>query len=154
MAVLPGVLGCLPLRRTIQVRLGTNALRLPGGTPIFAVSRQQFMKYPGYKALFSYCILNNCKIVGLGRARSMRKAEEKYHLRDVQQMTDRVMIDLFKQKINDMQRSPSHLKGTWSEVDDLLKTHFGKISRIMNQNRDTLLELYKTAIKELEQSPV
>ena len=29
----------------------------------------------------------------------MRKAEEKYHLRDVQQMTDRVMIDLFKQKI-------------------------------------------------------
>jgi hypothetical protein len=84
----------------------------------------------------------------------MRKVEEKYPLRDVQQMTDRVMIDLFKQKINDMQRSPSHLKGTWSEVDDLLKTHFGKISRIMNQNRDTLLELYKTAIKELEQSPV
>ncbi|MGB6376212.1 MAG: hypothetical protein WBG24_05755, partial [Syntrophobacteria bacterium] len=30
-----------------QVRLGTNTLRLPGGTPIFAVSRQQFMKYPG-----------------------------------------------------------------------------------------------------------
>jgi hypothetical protein len=35
MAVLPGVLGCRPLRRTIQVRLGTNTLRLPGGTPIF-----------------------------------------------------------------------------------------------------------------------
>jgi hypothetical protein len=47
MAVLPCVLGCLPLRRTIQVRLGTNTLRLPGGTPIFGVSRQQFMKYPG-----------------------------------------------------------------------------------------------------------
>ncbi|MDH3802193.1 MAG: hypothetical protein OEU80_08925 [Deltaproteobacteria bacterium] len=30
-----------------QVRLGTNTLRLPGGTPIFVVSRQQFMKYPG-----------------------------------------------------------------------------------------------------------
>ncbi|MGB6381488.1 MAG: hypothetical protein WBF55_16195 [Syntrophobacteria bacterium] len=30
-----------------KVRLGTNILRLPGGTPIFAVSRQQFMKYPG-----------------------------------------------------------------------------------------------------------
>jgi hypothetical protein len=30
------------------VRLGTNTLRLPGGTPIFMVSRQQFMKYPGY----------------------------------------------------------------------------------------------------------
>ena len=47
MAVLPGVLGCRPLRRTVQVRLGTNTLRLPGGKPIFMVSRQQFMKYPG-----------------------------------------------------------------------------------------------------------
>ncbi len=48
MAILPGVLGCRPLRRTVQVRLGTNpTVRLPGGKPIFAVSRQQFMKYPG-----------------------------------------------------------------------------------------------------------
>jgi hypothetical protein len=55
MAVLPGVLGCsfdcaqdkLTLRRTVQVRLGANTLRLPVGTPIFAVSRHQFMKYPG-----------------------------------------------------------------------------------------------------------
>ncbi|MGB7065225.1 MAG: hypothetical protein WBF55_08770 [Syntrophobacteria bacterium] len=35
MAVLPGVLGCRPLRRTVEVRLGTNTLRLPSGTPIF-----------------------------------------------------------------------------------------------------------------------
>ena len=34
LAVLPGVLGCRTLRRTVQVRLGTNTLRLPGGTPI------------------------------------------------------------------------------------------------------------------------
>ena len=34
MAVLPGVLGCRPLRRTVEVRLGTNTLRLPSGTPI------------------------------------------------------------------------------------------------------------------------
>ena len=47
MAVLPGVLGCRTLRRTIQVRLGSNTLRLPGGTPIFTVSRLQFMKHPG-----------------------------------------------------------------------------------------------------------
>ncbi|MGB5921237.1 MAG: hypothetical protein WBF55_06155 [Syntrophobacteria bacterium] len=47
MDVLPGVLGCRTLRRTVQVRLGTNTLRLPGGTPIFMVSRQQLMKYPG-----------------------------------------------------------------------------------------------------------
>ncbi|MGB6382240.1 MAG: hypothetical protein WBG51_13790 [Syntrophobacteria bacterium] len=41
----------LPLRRTVQVRLGTNPAvprdELPGDTPIFAVSRLQFMKYPG-----------------------------------------------------------------------------------------------------------
>ena len=56
MAVLPGVLGCSfdfaqdrrTLRRIVQVRLGTNTLWLPGGTPIFAVSRQEFMKYPGW----------------------------------------------------------------------------------------------------------
>ncbi len=47
MAIPPGVLGCRPLRRTVQVRLGSNTLRLPGDTPIFVVSRQQFMKYPG-----------------------------------------------------------------------------------------------------------
>jgi hypothetical protein len=34
MAVLPGVLGCRLLRRTVQVRLGINTLRFPGGTPI------------------------------------------------------------------------------------------------------------------------
>ena len=51
MAVLPGVLGCRPLRRTVSVRLGTNTLRLPGGTPIFVVSRQQFMKYPGQQSV-------------------------------------------------------------------------------------------------------
>ncbi len=47
MDALPGVLGCRPLRRTVQVRLETNTLRLPGGTPTFVVSRQQFMKHPG-----------------------------------------------------------------------------------------------------------
>ena len=61
MVVLPGVLGSLPLRRTIQVRLGTNTLRLPGGTTIFMVSRQQFMKYPGLNSskseLQSRCLI-------------------------------------------------------------------------------------------------
>ncbi|MEE8316792.1 MAG: hypothetical protein V3R70_09605 [Syntrophobacteria bacterium] len=51
MAVLPGVLGCRPLRRTVQRYASDQsrgtAGRLPGGTPIFMASRQQFMKYPG-----------------------------------------------------------------------------------------------------------
>ena len=82
----------------------------------------------------------------------MRETDAEFHLKDVRQMTDRVMIDLFKQRINDMNRSPSHLKGTWSEAGDLLISHFGKISRIMNQNRSRLHELYNTAIRELKQS--
>ena len=47
MGVLPGVLGCRTLRRTVQVRLRYNTLWLPGGKPIFKVSRLQFMKHPG-----------------------------------------------------------------------------------------------------------
>jgi hypothetical protein len=47
LAVLPGVLGSRTLRRTEKVRLRFETLRLPGGTPIFAVSRHQFMKHPG-----------------------------------------------------------------------------------------------------------
>ena len=50
MDVLPGVLGC---RAPATYRSGTETNpavprdELPGGTPIFVVSRQQFMKYPG-----------------------------------------------------------------------------------------------------------
>ena len=53
MAVLLGVLGCQLLRRTVQVRLGTNTLRLPSGTPISKASRHQFMKHPGYSGFQS-----------------------------------------------------------------------------------------------------
>ena len=83
----------------------------------------------------------------------MRRSDADHRFTDVQQMTDRVMIDLFKQKINDLNRPASHLQGTWSEAGELLIAHFGKISRIMNLNRSRLHDLYKTAIKELEQSP-
>ncbi|MEE9122821.1 MAG: hypothetical protein V3U56_16300 [Syntrophobacteria bacterium] len=47
--VLPGVLGCRTLRRTVQVRLGSNPLRLPGGTLFSTVSRHQLVKHPGYQ---------------------------------------------------------------------------------------------------------
>jgi hypothetical protein len=41
LTVLPGVLGCRTLRRTVQVRLESNSLRLPYITAISTVSRQQ-----------------------------------------------------------------------------------------------------------------
>ncbi|MGB5920941.1 MAG: hypothetical protein WBH36_01860 [Syntrophobacteria bacterium] len=40
--------GVGPCDVPLQVRLETNPLRLPGGTPIFVISRQQFMKPLGY----------------------------------------------------------------------------------------------------------
>jgi hypothetical protein len=47
MGILLAVLGYRLLRRTIQVRLGPNTLRLPSGTPIFMLSRHQVIKHPG-----------------------------------------------------------------------------------------------------------
>ena len=46
----------LTLRRTVQVRLGFKALRLPGGTLIFTVSQHQFMNYPGWKTEMQRCV--------------------------------------------------------------------------------------------------
>jgi hypothetical protein len=71
-------------------------------------------------------------------------------LKDVQEMTDRVMIDLFKQRIQEMDLYPEQLKGTWSEASSILAKHFGKVSRIMSLNRGRLHDLYKSALKELE----
>jgi hypothetical protein len=54
MTVLPGVLWSRTLRRTVQVRLGSNSLRLPGGTPFSTVSRHRFVKHPGYAFLCQF----------------------------------------------------------------------------------------------------
>ncbi|MDH3774510.1 MAG: hypothetical protein OET42_09290 [Deltaproteobacteria bacterium] len=48
MVALPGVLGPRILRRTIQVRLGSESLRLPGGTPIFTISQHRFVKHSDF----------------------------------------------------------------------------------------------------------
>lgn len=80
----------------------------------------------------------------------MNRQEASSDLRDVQEMTDRVMIDLFKQRIQEMDLYPKNLKGTWSEASNILARHFGKISRIMSSNKESLHDLYKTAIKELK----
>ena len=48
MTVLPRVLGCRTLRRTVQVRLRSNPLRLHGGTSFSTVSRRQLMKHPDW----------------------------------------------------------------------------------------------------------
>jgi uncharacterized membrane-anchored protein YhcB (DUF1043 family) len=69
---------------------------------------------------------------------------------DVGEITDRLMIDLFKQKIQERELDPEKLKGTWTEARDILRDHFGRISRVMTTNQDSLQTLYQIAIKELE----
>ncbi|MGD8314811.1 MAG: hypothetical protein PVI17_08715, partial [Syntrophobacterales bacterium] len=68
---------------------------------------------------------------------------------DVRELTDRVMIDIFKKKIRETETDPKRLLGTWIEAREILQNHFGKVSRIMNLNQYKLQRLYKTAIKEL-----
>jgi hypothetical protein len=70
--------------------------------------------------------------------------------RNVEEMTDRVMIDLFKRRIQDAGLNPQGLLGTWIEASNILESHFGKISRVMTSNRKKLQRLYQTAIKELQ----
>ena len=68
---------------------------------------------------------------------------------DVRELTDGVMIDIFKKKIREAETDPKRLLGTWIEAREILQNHFGKVSRIMNLNQYKLQRLYKTAIKEL-----
>jgi len=74
------------------------------------------------------------------------------YLRNVEEMTDRLAIDLFKRKIQEMTLEARSLRGTWVEACDILQSHFGKLSRIMLQNEYKLHSLYRTAINELRQS--
>ncbi|UCG12220.1 MAG: hypothetical protein JSU72_17230 [Deltaproteobacteria bacterium] len=70
---------------------------------------------------------------------------------NVREMTDRVMIDLFKRRIQEGEHDAKRLKGTWTEASDILESHFGKVSRIMTSNQKKLQTLYGIALKELKQ---
>jgi hypothetical protein len=48
MALLPGVFGSRTLRRTDQVRLRSEPLRLPGGTTISTISLRRLVHNAGY----------------------------------------------------------------------------------------------------------
>ena len=69
---------------------------------------------------------------------------------NVREMTDRVMIDVFKKKIQEAELDAKRLRGTWTEASDILESHFGKVSRIMTSNQKELQTLYRIALKELK----
>ena len=69
---------------------------------------------------------------------------------DVGEMKDRMMIDLFKKKIQEAKTDLAPLRGTWNEASEILKAHFGKITRTMVSNENKLRNLYQAAIDELK----
>lgn len=80
----------------------------------------------------------------------MRRMQTNDNVVDVKEMADRMMIDLFKQKIQETNLNSRRLEGNWAEASDILRNHFGKISRIMRRKQYKLHNLYQIAIKELE----
>ena len=69
---------------------------------------------------------------------------------DVGEMKDRMMIDLFKKKLQEAKTDLKQLRGSWGEASEILKNHFGKISRTMVSNENKLRNLYQAAIEELK----
>jgi hypothetical protein len=72
--------------------------------------------------------------------------------RDVHEMKDRLMIDVFKEKIREKKLDPNLLRGSWNEASDLLVAHFGNLSGIMLANQYKLLALYQLSIMEMQTS--
>jgi hypothetical protein len=70
--------------------------------------------------------------------------------RDVDEMKDRLMIDVFKKTIQEGKYNPYLLKGSWEEASGFLIAHFGKLSGIMLANQYKLLSLYQLSIMELQ----
>lgn len=68
---------------------------------------------------------------------------------DVGQMKDRMMIDLFKKKLQEAKTDLTQLHGSWGEASEILKAHFGKLTRTMVSNENKLRNLYQAAIDEL-----
>ena len=71
---------------------------------------------------------------------------------DVNQMTESLMIDLFKRIIIEAKIDLQELRGTWEEASEILRVHFGKLSRVMVENRGNLHRLYQDSITELRRA--
>jgi hypothetical protein len=74
--------------------------------------------------------------------------------RDVEALTKRVMINLYKKRIRETRLKSARLKGTWAEASAILEEHFGRFSRVMDQNASKLLALYQIALEEIRAGKV
>jgi hypothetical protein len=81
----------------------------------------------------------------------MRRARSNSN-HDVNEMTDSLMIDVFKTIIRGAEPDLEELTGTWEEASKFLRIHFGKLSRVMVSNQGNLHRLYQNSIAELRKA--
>jgi hypothetical protein len=81
----------------------------------------------------------------------MRRARSNSN-QDVNEMTDSLMIDVFKTIIRGAELDLEELMGTWEEASKFLRIHFGKLSRVMVSNQGNLHRLYQDSIAELRKA--
>jgi len=77
----------------------------------------------------------------------MKRAEP---FRDVEREMERFMVSLYKRGIRKDGVDPKDLKGTWAEATTILKAHFGRVTRMADQNQHRLVTLYRLAVDELK----
>lgn len=77
----------------------------------------------------------------------MKRAEP---FRDVEREMERFMFNLYKRSIRKDGLDPKDLKGNWSEAGAILQARFGKVTRMADQNKHKLVNLYREAVDELK----
>jgi hypothetical protein len=68
---------------------------------------------------------------------------------EVEREIDRFMVNLYKRSIRKDGLDPKNLKGNWSEAGAILQARFGKVTRMADQNKHKLVNLYREAVDEL-----
>jgi len=66
------------------------------------------------------------------------------------EMKDRMMIEVFRNKIQEKRLDPNLLRGSWDEASELLVAHFGQLSSRMEINKYKPLALYQFSIMKLQ----
>ncbi len=77
----------------------------------------------------------------------MKRAEP---FSEVEREMDRFMVNLYKRSIRKDGLDPRNLKGNWSEAGAILQARFGKVTRMADQNKHKLVNLYREAVDELK----
>jgi hypothetical protein len=62
---------------------------------------------------------------------------------------ERFMVNLYKRSLRKHGLDPKNLKGNWSEVGAIWQARLGKVSRTAEENKHSLVTLYRIAVDEV-----